>query len=86
MLQCQPGPQPAAITSTRCATPIPNKVGLAKIGPACANTVTEATKTTNIAATRRITTPIGDVGGRVVEGELTEPKARSPKQPSHPVV
>ena len=61
-------------------------MGLAKIGPACANTVTEATKTTNIAATTRITTPIRDVGDSVVEGELTEPQARSPKQPGHPVV
>jgi hypothetical protein len=79
LLQCHPGPQPSAIRSTRRATPISNKLGLARIGAAHANTVTKATKTTIIAAIMRIPTPIRDVDGTVVEEQLTEPKAGRPR-------
>src|SRR5262249_17758586 len=57
LLQCQPGPQPSAIRSTRCAIPIPNNVGCVWVGPAGAGTVTKATKTTDIIAIARIPTP-----------------------------
>jgi hypothetical protein len=68
LLQCQPGPQPSAIRSTRRAAPIPNNVRFATIGPACANTVTKATKTTTSAPITRIPTPIGDEEATLVEG------------------
>jgi len=70
LLQCQPGPQPSAIRSTRCVTPISNKLDAARIGAgaACANTVTKAAEPTIIAAMMRITTPTGDAEGNVVEG------------------
>jgi hypothetical protein len=74
LLQCQPGPHPSAIRSTRCAKPIPNKVGLADIGRACASTMAKVTEITIIGASTRITTTIPNVECTLTDGQLTQPK------------
>ena len=78
LLQCQPGPHPSAIRSTRCAKPIPNKVGLADIGRACACTMAKVTEITIIGASTRITTTIPNAECRLTDGQLTQSKGIPP--------
>jgi len=72
LLQCQPGPHPSAIRSTRCAKPIPNKVGLADIGRACASTMAKVTEITIIGAITRITTTIPNGECSLTDEQLTQ--------------
>jgi hypothetical protein len=63
LLQCQPGPHPSAIQSTRRATPISNKVDLANVGPALSSPVTKTTVSTIIAAMAYMIFSARDMGG-----------------------
>src|SRR5215472_17049592 len=72
LLQCQPGPHPSAIQSTRRAKPILNKVGLADIGRACASTMAKVTEITIIGAITRITTTIPNGESSLTDEQLTQ--------------
>ena len=63
LLQCQPGPHPSAIQSTRRATPISNKVDLTTFGPALSSPVTKTTVSTIIAAMAYMIFSARDIGG-----------------------